>query len=71
MFVGDNCSVDINECASVPCQHNSTCVNTFGGYLCNCTGGYLGPNCAYPDYCFNKVYRAHGFNGFFEMLNSL
>ena len=40
------CFLDINECEDTPCQNNGTCVNTDGGYNCNCTRtGYTGTVC--------------------------
>ena len=27
------------------CENNSTCINTFGDYECNCLPGYAGKNC--------------------------
>nr|XP_054773221.1 IgGFc-binding protein-like [Lytechinus pictus] len=56
---GENCEIDINECASIPCLNGDTspcaedpCMN--GGtcvglstavYKCNCIAGYVGENC--------------------------
>ena len=37
--------VDINECASDPCQNDATCVDSVNGYDCNCTDGYTGTLC--------------------------
>ena len=31
--------VDINECASSPCEH--TCTNTPGSFVCSCNDGYM------------------------------
>ncbi|KAH3829240.1 hypothetical protein DPMN_131234 [Dreissena polymorpha] len=39
-----NC-IDINECASVPCQNGATCVNGLAQYTCQCVAGWNGPNC--------------------------
>ncbi|XP_078613464.1 uncharacterized protein LOC144883074 [Branchiostoma floridae x Branchiostoma japonicum] len=36
----------INECASNPCQHGSTCVDAVNWYRCYCTDGWTGDNCA-------------------------
>lgn len=43
--VGGNCSVDINECESNPCQYNGTCVDLVNGYRCECIPGLTGDNC--------------------------
>ena len=39
---GVNCDVDVNECVVTPniCGSDKTCVNTDGGYECNCRSGY-------------------------------
>lgn len=36
--------VDINECEDNPCPKYSNCVNTDGGYACNCFTGYYKDN---------------------------
>ena len=36
---------DINECASNPCYHSSTCIDQVDRYQCFCTLGYYGVNC--------------------------
>ncbi|XP_078673202.1 MAM and LDL-receptor class A domain-containing protein 1-like [Branchiostoma floridae x Branchiostoma belcheri] len=36
----------INECASNPCQHGSTCVDAVNWYRCYCADGWTGDNCA-------------------------
>ena len=39
-------SLDINECASDPCQNGGTCVDMVDGYECLCTDtGYEGTDC--------------------------
>jgi len=37
--------VDINECASMPCFNNGTCIDEINGYKCNCTVGFSGDRC--------------------------
>lgn len=39
--------LDVNECLSNnPCSNNGRCVNTDGGYYCNCMGtGFEGDKC--------------------------
>jgi hypothetical protein len=43
IFVIDSSS-DINECAESlsNCTREATCVNTGGGYYCDCPAGYYG-----------------------------
>ena len=36
---------DINECASRPCQHGSTCTDHVNTYMCSCVAGYAGDVC--------------------------
>ena len=43
--VGHFCLLDIDECASTPCQNNGTCVDGFDGYTCLCMAGYTGDVC--------------------------
>lgn len=37
--------IDIDECASEPCQNNATCTQFLNGYNCTCVDGYTGDNC--------------------------
>ena len=41
----ENVILDIDECASSPCQNNATCIDGANGYGCNCTAGYNGTHC--------------------------
>ncbi|XP_033112978.1 fibropellin-1-like [Anneissia japonica] len=41
---GIYCEVDVDECASDPCQHG-VCVDELNGYQCYCIPGYTGNNC--------------------------
>ena len=48
---------DIDECSIVSTLYlnNGTCVNTFGGFECTCTGGYKGSVCnTEPDEVLNQ-----------------
>jgi hypothetical protein len=40
--------IDIDECASTPCDFNAVCANTDGNFTCTCHTGYSGDgfNCA-------------------------
>lgn len=44
-YSGINCDVNINECASNPCQNGGKCVDAVNGYACTCAGGYRGAHC--------------------------
>ena len=37
--------LDIDECASLPCQHRSTCTDRVNSYTCTCASGYEGITC--------------------------
>ena len=34
--------IDINECQQNVCHVNSTCINVFGSYKCECRTGFTG-----------------------------
>ena len=37
--------VDIDECASSPCQNGGTCNDGINSYTCDCVPGHTGDNC--------------------------
>ena len=37
--------LDVDECASNPCQNGAGCSNLFNQYGCTCTSGWRGINC--------------------------
>ncbi|XP_078398957.1 uncharacterized protein LOC144681100 [Cetorhinus maximus] len=39
------CEVNINDCASAPCQNKGTCIDAISGYSCVCLKGFAGMNC--------------------------
>jgi len=42
----DNCSVDIDECATEGfCANGGTCTNSVGGFTCDCPAGWGGARC--------------------------
>jgi protein crumbs len=43
--------VSDDTCAINPCQHGGRCEVTWNDYLCHCTEGYRGRNCAEKEYC--------------------
>ena len=42
--IGDNCEVDIDECAPKPCV-NGECEDGIAEFTCICNKGYEGPLC--------------------------
>ena len=41
-----DCTQDIDECRSNPCQNRALCTDTIGNYSCACLHGWRGDNCA-------------------------
>ena len=37
--------VDINECASDPCENGGVCNDQVNGFTCDCQAGYDGETC--------------------------
>lgn len=58
-YTGRYCEIDINECASAPCQNNGTCTDLIADYKCDCTGtGYTGSNCEVDiDECLEGTFK--------------
>lgn len=44
-YAGDDCSVNIDECAPQPCRNGGTCLDDVNDYHCNCHPAYTGKNC--------------------------
>ena len=38
-------ALDINECASSPCQNGGRCNDQVNGFTCDCADGYVGTRC--------------------------
>ncbi|XP_065115583.1 protein crumbs homolog 1 isoform X1 [Paramisgurnus dabryanus] len=43
-WAGDRCELNVNTCASNPCQHGY-CIKQGNTYNCTCQSGYTGSNC--------------------------
>ena len=43
--IGIDCSLDIGECTSTPCQNNGTCVDEIDRFTCICADGFSGNVC--------------------------
>lgn len=57
-FEGQDCSSDIDECRSSPCQHGSTCTDGIGNYTCQCNQRVA----TVPDGIGNRTYLT-GYEG--------
>lgn len=44
-FTGRRCQIDVNECASSPCQNGGTCEDRIKSFICQCPPGYTGTLC--------------------------
>nr|XP_031308460.1 sushi, nidogen and EGF-like domain-containing protein 1 isoform X5 [Camelus dromedarius] len=44
-FAGRRCHLDVNECASHPCQNGGTCTHGVNSFSCQCLAGFGGPTC--------------------------
>ena len=45
-FMGSDCGIDIDECATEPCLNGGSCVDGVNGFSCECAEGYFGFDCA-------------------------
>ncbi|TRY60562.1 hypothetical protein DNTS_026975 [Danionella cerebrum] len=41
-FTGENCSVNIDECKSAPCENGGTCEDLINAFQCSCPPGFTG-----------------------------
>ncbi|XP_048844777.1 protein crumbs homolog 2-like [Brienomyrus brachyistius] len=44
-FTGETCSVDVDECQSLPCLNGGSCVDLADAYQCFCPPGFTGADC--------------------------
>ncbi|XP_024114885.1 sushi, nidogen and EGF-like domain-containing protein 1 isoform X1 [Oryzias melastigma] len=44
-FTGQQCQIDVDECASSPCQNGGTCEDLTNSFSCECPAGYTGLQC--------------------------
>lgn len=62
---GNLCQVNVNECASSPCQNKGTCVDGVASFTCLCELPFSGPTCAEvltpcsPNPCANHADCTH------------
>ncbi|XP_070278685.1 sushi, nidogen and EGF-like domain-containing protein 1 isoform X1 [Myotis yumanensis] len=54
-FTGRRCQLDVDECASHPCQNGGTCTHGVNSFSCQCPAGFGGPTCeTAPSPCDTK-----------------
>ena len=51
--------IDVDECASSPCQNGGTCVDVVNAYTCNCAPGFTGDNCETGNLCLDPWCQFH------------
>jgi hypothetical protein len=44
-FEGDNCQIDVDDCAAQICSGNGSCKDGANSYICECIKGYEGTDC--------------------------
>ncbi|XP_028259487.1 sushi, nidogen and EGF-like domain-containing protein 1 isoform X2 [Parambassis ranga] len=44
-FTGRRCQINVDECASDPCQNGGTCKDQINSFICHCPPGYTGIHC--------------------------
>uniref|UniRef100_A0AAV2KYH3 Sushi, nidogen and EGF-like domain-containing protein 1 n=1 Tax=Knipowitschia caucasica TaxID=637954 RepID=A0AAV2KYH3_KNICA len=69
-FTGRKCQIDVNECASSPCQNGGTCEDQINSFVCQCPPGYTGVRCEFDideckdKPCFNNALCVQGLGNF-------
>lgn len=62
LSTGVHCEINVDDCASNPCQHNGTCTDLVNAFLCTCTPEFVGSTCAEP-YCSQDGAQSLCLNG--------
>ncbi|KAL9974664.1 hypothetical protein ACROYT_G011727 [Oculina patagonica] len=45
-FAGQNCQLNIDDCAPNPCENGGACIDGIQDYSCTCADGFEGRNCS-------------------------
>ena len=65
LFILNFCLLDVNECASFPCQRDGVCVDDVNSFRCDCLPGFGGERCQNGQFfasmtCIHMMYFALG-----------
>jgi len=69
-YSGLDCEIDIDECASEPCQNDATCLDGINSFTCDCLPGFTGRLCeinineCLSDPCLNAATCVDMVNGY-------
>ena len=44
-YTGERCETNIDECESIPCDNDGSCIDGVNFYTCECTADYTGESC--------------------------
>ncbi|XP_022670135.1 protein jagged-1b-like isoform X1 [Varroa destructor] len=44
-YAGEQCHINIDDCASSPCVNGGTCLDRVGSFTCACPRGFIGERC--------------------------
>jgi hypothetical protein len=44
-FEGEQCQINIDDCAGNPCQNNGFCQDKIAAFACTCAEGFVGAKC--------------------------
>ena len=58
-------TIDIDECASNPCENGGTCTDEVNGYTCACEAGYTDDNCGTSKCCRTYVFGMSHWSGIY------
>ncbi|XP_076231899.1 sushi, von Willebrand factor type A, EGF and pentraxin domain-containing protein 1 isoform X3 [Calliopsis andreniformis] len=44
-YTGENCTIKVDYCRSLPCRNNGKCLSSVSNYTCTCPTSFTGRNC--------------------------